>query len=51
MVNVTTSDGKQLKTQHFREERWRENYKDDDSSTGMSKLEITEMDHMIFMTT
>jgi hypothetical protein len=40
-----------VKTQHAREERWRENYKDDGSSTGVSRLEITEMDHMIFKTT
>jgi hypothetical protein len=40
-----------VKTQHVREERWREYYKDDGSSTRMNRLEITEMDHIIFKTT
>jgi phage portal protein BeeE len=40
-----------VKTQQVREERWRENYKDDGSSTRMNRLEITEMDHMRFRTT
>jgi phage portal protein BeeE len=39
-----------VQTQKIREERWREKYKDDGSSTRMNRLEITEMDHMRFKT-
>jgi hypothetical protein len=31
-----------VQTQHVGEERWRENYKDDGSSTRMNRLEINE---------
>ncbi len=40
-----------VQTQHVREERWRENNKDDGSSTRLADWKITEMKHKRFKTT